>query len=90
MNILEIPQTMSTETATLLADHYVHDGWNGPPFFFLIPIAIWITIIAAVIVGRRRFRAASGIGTLRDSFARGEIDEAEYRARLDVLKQPRR
>ncbi|KAA0022041.1 hypothetical protein [Antrihabitans cavernicola] len=92
MILSEVPQTLSTETTSVLADHYYgHDGWGGPPpFFFLIPIAIWVTVIAVVIVTRRRFRGHTGVGTLRDSFARGEIDETEYRTRLAVLKETRR
>lgn len=90
MNLYDIPQTVNTETTAALADnYYVHDGWSGPPFFVFVPIAIWLTIIAVVIVARRRSHGRQGVGTLRDSFARGEIDEAEYRTRLAVLKETR-
>ena len=49
-------------------------------------------MIVLFFVGRRRawWRGRPGEGTLADVFARGEIDEAEYRTRLDVLRGTRK
>jgi putative membrane protein len=73
-------------------------GW---PFFFLIPL-FWIAIFVLIfgIFGRRMRRRAfaGGYGpwgqhgsraaeaTLAERFANGDIDEKEYRARLEVLR----
>ena len=72
-------------------------GWG----FFLIPL-IWIAVFVTIfaIFGRRFRRAAwarGGFGpyaqpsrgaesTLAERFAQGDIDEKEYRARLEVLR----
>ena len=69
--------------AQLAVDH--HDGrWF--PFFPLIFIAIWLVVI---ITFRRRWHHAprhTGQSVLAERYARGEIDEAEYRKRRDVLR----
>ncbi len=82
-----------------LAAHPVGWGWGwGPgPWFLVIPL-FWLGVIALFIAfGARRRRAywAEGgwgphggqgaRGVLAERFARGEIDETEYRARLEVL-----
>ena len=70
-----------------------HDGWAGPgpgPWFLIFPILFWTTVVVLVVLFRRRANARHGEGTLRDVFARGEISEAEYRARLAVLRETRR
>ena len=77
-------------------------GWGWA--FFLIPI-FWILVIGLVIFlvsrGRRRAWAngddgppwaragASAESTLAERFAKGDIDEVEYRARLEVLRANR-
>ncbi|HEV7622895.1 MAG TPA: hypothetical protein VGO26_02080 [Amnibacterium sp.] len=73
------------------------------PFFFLIPV-FWILlfVVLFVVLGRRRRRwmaAGGGWGgwhqgrsaeaTLAERFANGDIDEVEYRARLEVLRANR-
>ncbi|MCU1474954.1 hypothetical protein [Amnibacterium sp.] len=73
------------------------------PFFFLIPL-FWILlfVVLFLVVGRRRRRwmaAGGGWGgwhqgrsaeaTLAERFANGDIDEVEYRARLEVLRANR-
>lgn len=79
-------------------------GWGGPGWlFFLIPL-FWFTLILVLfgIMGRRwRSAARGGYGphswspagsaeqTLSERFARGDIDETEYRARLEVLRANR-
>lgn len=78
--------------------------WHGPGpggfglFFLLIPL-FWIAVIVLVITfaGRRWRRASmqrwSGSGsaerTLAERFAQGDIEEVEYRARLEVLRANR-
>ncbi|WP_028050011.1 SHOCT domain-containing protein [Cellulomonas sp. URHD0024] len=75
-------------------------GWGPGPWFLFIPF-FWLGVIALCIVfGGRRRRAywaenggwgPQGRGTqsaravLAERYARGELDEAEYRARLEVL-----
>jgi putative membrane protein len=72
------------------------------PFFFLIPL-FWVLVLVVVLVvlGRRRrhWMTAGGWGglqqgrsaeaTLAERFANGDIDEVEYRARLEVLRANR-
>ena len=86
--------------ALAAAAPYAHYGFF--PFFFLIPL-FWILVLVLlfVLVGRRRRRwmAAGGWGgwqqgrsaesTLAERFANGDIDEVEYRARLEVLRANR-
>jgi putative membrane protein len=68
------------------------DGWGpGPgPWFLIFPLLFWTALILLIVFGRRRFLSRQGEGTLRDVYARGEISEAEYRARLGVLRETRR
>lgn len=76
-------------------------GWGWA--FFLIPV-FWILVIGLVVFlvtrGRRRAWAEGGYGppwarsgsaesTLAERFAKGDIDETEYRARLEVLRTDR-
>ena len=75
----------------------------GFPFFFLGPL-LWILVIVvlALVLGRRRRRwmmagygpwgwhqGRSAEATLAERFANGDIDEVEYRARLEVLRANR-
>ncbi|WP_431956246.1 hypothetical protein [Nocardia lijiangensis] len=46
-----------------------------------------IHFLVALFLSRNRFRHHSGIGALRNAFARGEITEAQYRERLAVLRE---
>jgi putative membrane protein len=82
-------------TTTLLTDHWHHDGggwWFFAPIFW---IGVWIVIIVAIrgLFWRRRrhwhwHNGGGGAFTvLAERYARGEIDEAEYRERLEVLKK---
>ena len=74
----------------LIADHWHdHDG-DWFPFFPLIPlffIGVWVVVIVTL---RRRWLGASGHRTgesvLAERYARGEIDEGEYRQRRQVLR----
>ena len=84
--------TASTVLSTLVLAHhdgYPHHGWF--PFFPLIPlffIGLWVVL--ALTIGRRWRQAQRwsrpGASVLADRYARGEIDEAEYRERLAVLR----
>ena len=74
----------------------------GSPFFFFIPI-VWIVVIVVVALlirrgARRRWAMYGGPSfgphrspesTLSERFANGEIDEVEYRSRLEVLRANR-
>ena len=83
---------------TTLLSHPVGYGWGwGPgPWFLFIPL-FWFGVIALFFAfgARRRRRYWEGDGgprgtggarrVLAERYARGEIDESEYRARLEVL-----
>ncbi|WP_284751904.1 SHOCT domain-containing protein [Arthrobacter sp. efr-133-R2A-120] len=90
----------SLSTAIAAAAQLPADGVHGPgdgfafwPFFLLIPL-FWILVIGFFIFfGRRMWRrnhywaATQGAeSVLRERYARGEIDETEYRQRLEVLR----
>jgi putative membrane protein len=74
----------------------------GFPFFFLVPL-VWLIVLVLIGVlvarSRRRFWAENGgpsfgahrspESTLSERFANGEIDEVEYRSRLEVLRANR-
>jgi putative membrane protein len=74
----------------------MHEAW---PWFAPIWILFWILVVALVVrfvFWRRRAWCTGGGGPrggrgpdeiLAERFARGEIDAAEYRARLDALRQ---
>lgn len=83
---------------------HMEHGPMAWPFFFLIPI-FWVLIIGLVVtlvitLNRRRWRQAGGPpwvhegtksaeATLAERFAQGDIEESEYRARLEVLRANR-
>ncbi|HEV2069077.1 MAG TPA: SHOCT domain-containing protein [Acidimicrobiales bacterium] len=76
-------------TALLLAYHHGpgHEGWF--PFFPLFPLlflALLLTVF--VLVGRRRrpWDRRSAASVLAERYARGEIDDSEYRRRRSVLR----
>jgi putative membrane protein len=74
----------------------------GFPFFLFAPL-LWIVVIVVVALllrrgARRRWEATGGPSfgphrspesTLSERFANGEIDEVEYRSRLEVLRANR-
>ena len=71
-------------------------GWGPGPWFLLVPL-FWFGLIALLFAfgARRRRRywgawdgprdAGGARAVLAERYARGEIDETEYRARLEVL-----
>jgi len=79
---------------------WYHDGSWGPGGWLLMTLSmtlVWGGLIAAVVVlFRSDHRAAQGPAhpaapshpelVLAERFARGEIDEGEYRLRLEVLR----
>lgn len=96
---------MLTTAAALAAQHVGYWGgapfW---PFFIIFPLMFLLVVglIISLAVRRRRFGAygppwAQGHGsparsaelTLAERFAKGDIDETEYRARLEVLRASR-
>jgi putative membrane protein len=64
-------------------------GWGSLAMAFLM-LAFWGTVIWAVVAVTRgessRSAATEPETVLARRFAAGEIDEGEYRARLDVLR----
>jgi putative membrane protein len=68
-------------------------GWEGPgPWWPLFPL-LWFAFLVFVVLmvgrfGRRRWERGSyaGESRLAERFAAGEIDDAEYRNRLTVLR----
>ena len=92
---------MLTTLAAVGPYHY-GPGFGPGPFFLLIPL-FWLVVI--VVVGllirrgaRRRWAAYGGPAfgphrspeaTLSERFANGEVDEVEYRSRLEVLRANR-
>jgi putative membrane protein len=78
----------------------VFHPWHGGFLFVLFPL-FWILLIVVLfaIFGRRRWRnhgacgygqqaqaSASAESVLAQRFANGDVDEKEYRARLEVLR----
>jgi putative membrane protein len=78
--------------AEVLANH-AHGGPGGWWFIFpLFWVLFWGVVIFAFFRARRwgRWHAGqSGEGVLAERYARGEINEQEYRERLSVLKGTR-
>ncbi len=78
-------------TDGVLATHHWHGGHGWFPWFPLVPLfffGLWVLLFAFVF--RRRWRMApgqSGESVLAERYARGEIDETEYRERRSVLRR---
>jgi putative membrane protein len=69
-------------------------GHGGPGWWILFPIGFWLLVAFAVFSFRRRawsggWSGGSAESTLAETYARGDIDEAAYRARLAVLRETR-
>jgi putative membrane protein len=76
----------------------MHETWGAWPLLAPLWILLWIVVIATAIRFLARRRGGAWCGPRRDQgptatevlagrFAQGEIDVAEYRARIDVLRQ---
>ncbi|MCW2762642.1 MAG: hypothetical protein JWR85_2843 [Marmoricola sp.] len=70
------------------------DHWDGPgPWWPIFPI-LWFAFITFLVLMFVRYRRHSHRGSyagesrLAERYAAGEIDEAEYRERLAVLRDP--
>lgn len=72
-------------------DHWGHHGGPWEPVLHVF----WVLLIFGFIFflvrkggcRRRRYHRESGESVLGERYARGEIDEREYRERLDVLRE---
>jgi putative membrane protein len=66
-------------------------GWGGGPWFGVVWLLFWVALIggAVVLFGRRRRPDPSDTAAeaLGERYARGDIDEDEYRKRLRVLRE---
>ncbi|WP_423183962.1 SHOCT domain-containing protein [Arthrobacter sp. NyZ413] len=92
--LTSLSTTIAAAAAHLPADTVAHgNGFAFWPFFLVFPL-FWILVVGFfVFFGRRMWRrnrqwaATQGAeGVLRERYARGEIDETEYRQRLEVLR----
>ncbi|WP_417215985.1 SHOCT domain-containing protein [Arthrobacter sp.] len=83
---------LAATTAHTVA-HAGHWGHGGFGWWFIFPL-FWIALIVLFIVGRRRGQRTehrqAAEGVLRERYARGEIDETEFRQRLEVLHAAQR
>ncbi len=80
---------MNAFTSLVAADEVVHHGWF--PFFPLFPLfVVGMVLFVSRRIGWRRWGSVgpSGAGesVLAERYARGEIDESEFRHRRDVLR----
>jgi putative membrane protein len=81
---------MPTAT-TFLADEGERWGRHGfHPWFLVARLVFLALVIAAVWLIVRARQGVHGIRTVRDAYAKGEVNEAEYRERLAVLRETRR
>ncbi len=65
----------------VLADHH----WDGPgPWALLLWLPLWAVVLWAI--RSRRPGRGGGEFVLAERYARGEIDEAEYRSRRATLR----
>jgi putative membrane protein len=73
-------------------------GWHDGSWGILWMVMLWGAIVVLVWLIARAIRPDAGGAArprdpkeiLQERFARGEIDEAEYRSRLNVLEADRR
>ena len=69
-------------------------GWGGWLVMVVSMIAFWALVVFAVVAvfrasredGKPAATRPNPLDILDERFARGEIDESEYRARTDVLR----
>jgi putative membrane protein len=82
---------MDVGTLVLATDHWEHAGglWPLFPLLWFVVIAGTIYLFARRGCGRRHHHRSSGESVLGERFAQGEIDEREYRERLEVLRGAR-
>ncbi|MEJ3403726.1 hypothetical protein WDJ51_03165 [Rathayibacter sp. YIM 133350] len=94
---------ISTLTAASLATHWAGPWAGGFGWLFLLIPLFWITVFVLIFTfAGRRWRRFDGGGygpwsapsraaeqVLAERYARGDVDEQEYRARLEVLRASR-
>ena len=68
----------------LIATDVGHDRWWGPGPWILLWVPLWAAVLWAV--WSRRGGRRDGQAVLAERYARGEIDETEYRARRATLR----
>lgn len=86
-------QVAAGQLPAVIAAHAPWFDGGFSPWFLLFPL-FWILVIGLFIfIARRTWRTnhrwaarQGGEGVLRERYARGEIDENEYRQRLQVLR----
>jgi putative membrane protein len=61
--------------------------WPLIPLFWFLLIALFFIVVVRPRRSRWLDERRSGEAVLSERFARGEIDEAEYRRRRDVLRE---
>ncbi|MFJ2618725.1 SHOCT domain-containing protein [Glutamicibacter sp. NPDC087344] len=83
---------MMTELLPVLSNVPNHAWGYGPGWFPWIPF-FWLLLVGFLVFALMRRRhhwhhdgPGSALGVLRERYARGEIDESEYRQRLEVLR----
>lgn len=80
---------MNTMTEAVLTYGPQHD-WTPGPWFLVVPLFWAAVIITAIVLFKRRGdrvrRDGGAEGVLRERYARGEVSEDEFRARLEVLR----
>jgi uncharacterized membrane protein len=74
-------------------DPMVNLDWVGPfvAASLIVPVVITLLVIGVVVWAIRRsapVRVDPAIAELKDRYARGEIDTAEYQVRLRALRSP--
>jgi uncharacterized membrane protein len=63
-------------------------GWDGPAGPLLLVITLLVVAVAVVvpILVLRARRSIGGVDIVAERYARGEIDETEYRRRVEELR----
>ena len=72
----------------MVADHWRCHTWF--PWFPLVPLfflGLWIVVFGFVVRRWRMGGRLAGEAVLAERYARGEIDEQEYRLRRTVLRR---
>jgi putative membrane protein len=87
MSIYEITPAAITFLAQE-GERWGYHGWS--PWFLVARLVFFILVIAAIVLIVRYWRGNQAVRTLRDTYAKGEINETEYRERLAVLRETRR
>lgn len=87
MNLYELSPT-ATQFLAEEGQRWGHHGFH--PAFLIVRIVVWILVIAAIVFVVRKRTGRRAELTLRDVYAKGEVDEAGYRERLAVLRDTRR